>query len=138
EMTGATAVLVDIEDDGFTMDPAEFERTVLARPAAAPIRAVIPVHLYGQAADIEGILAVARRHRIAVVEACAQAHGAMLNDRRLGSFGDIAAYSLYPTKNLGALGDGGVVTTASGDLAARLAALRQYGWRERYVSEIVG
>jgi dTDP-4-amino-4,6-dideoxygalactose transaminase len=138
EMVGAIPVLVDIEDDCFTMDPAEFERTVAGRSATAPIRAVIPVHLYGQAADVEGIAAVARRYGIALIEDCAQAHGAMLGDRRLGSFGDVAAFSLYPTKNLGALGDGGVVTTASPDIAARLAALRQYGWRERYVSDFVG
>ncbi len=138
EMAGASPVLVDIEPDFFTMDPVEFERTVTARPADSPIRAVIPVHLYGQAADIGAIAAVAKRHDIAVIEDCSQAHGALLNGRRLGSFGDIAAYSLYPTKNLGALGDGGIVTTARADLAAQLAALRQYGWRERYVSDFVG
>ena len=138
EMVGATPVLVDIEEDCFTIDPAEFERTVAGRPPDAPIRAVIPVHLYGQAADIGAIAAIARRHGIGVVEDCAQAHGALLGDRRLGSFGDVAAFSLYPTKNLGALGDGGVVATADAAIAARLAALRQYGWRERYVSDFVG
>ena len=138
EMAGATPVLIDIEDDFFTMDAAEFERTIAARPENAPIRAVIPVHLYGQGADIERIAAIAGRNGIAVIEDCAQAHGAMLGDRRLGSFGDAAAYSLYPTKNLGALGDGGVVTTASAELAGRVSALRQYGWRDRYVSDFVG
>ena len=138
EMVGATPVLIDIEDEFFTMDPQAFEQAVLERKGASPIRAVIPVHLYGQAAAMDGILAIARRHDIRVVEDCAQAHGATLDGRRLGSLGDAAAYSLYPTKNLGALGDGGIVTTADAALAANLAALRQYGWRDRYVSDMVG
>ncbi len=138
EMAGATPVLIDIEDEFFTIDPQAFEQAVLARPADAPIRAVIPVHLYGQAADMDRILAIARRHDIRVVEDCAQAHGAEFAGRKLGSFGDAAAYSLYPTKNLGALGDGGIVTTGDAARAATLAALRQYGWRDRYVSDLVG
>jgi len=138
EMAGATPVLIDLEEEFFTMDPQAFEQAVLERPAEAPIRAVIPVHLYGQAADMERILAIARRHDIRVIEDCAQAHGATLGGRRLGSLGDVAAYSLYPTKNLGALGDGGIVTTDDATLAASLAALRQYGWRDRYVSDLVG
>lgn len=138
EMVGATPVLIDIEADFFTMDPGEFERTVAGRSADAPIRAVIPVHLYGQGADIERIVGIARRHGISVIEDCAQAHGAMLGDQRLGSFGDAAAYSLYPTKNLGALGDGGIITTADAGLASRIGALRQYGWRDRYVSDFAG
>ncbi|MBA3478435.1 MAG: DegT/DnrJ/EryC1/StrS family aminotransferase [Lautropia sp.] len=138
EMAGATPVLIDIEEDFFTLDPDEFERAVAARPAGSPIRAVIPVHLYGQPADLDSILAVADQHGIAVIEDCAQAHGAMLNGRRLGSFGVASAYSLYPTKNLAALGDGGIVTTPDAELAARIAALRQYGWRNRYVSDFAG
>ncbi len=138
EMVGATPLLIDIEDEFFTMDPQAFEQAVLDRQSTAPVRAVIPVHLYGQAAAMDRILAIARRHRIRVVEDCAQAHGATFEGRRLGSLGDIAAYSLYPTKNLGALGDGGIVTTADPGLAADLGALRQYGWRDRYVSDMVG
>jgi dTDP-4-amino-4,6-dideoxygalactose transaminase len=138
EMAGATPVLIDVEEPFLTMDPHEFEQAVLARGAGAPIRAVIPVHLYGQAADMAGILAIAGRHDIRVIEDCAQAHGATLGDRRLGSLGDAAAYSLYPTKNLGALGDGGIVTTDDAGVAAKLAALRQYGWHDRYVSDVVG
>jgi dTDP-4-amino-4,6-dideoxygalactose transaminase len=138
EMAGATPVLLDIESEFFTLDADEFERAVASRSGDSAIRAVIPVHLYGQAADLDRILEVARAHDIAVIEDCAQAHGARLGDRRLGSFGDAAAYSLYPTKNLAALGDGGIVTTADDEVAARLAALRQYGWRERYVSDFVG
>ena len=138
EMVGATPVLIDIEDDFFTMDAGELERALAAPPAGPPIRAVIPVHLYGQSADLPRIMRAAAAHGAAVIEDCAQAHGARLDGRRLGSFGDAAAYSLYPTKNLGALGDGGIVTTASADLASRIAALRQYGWRDRYVSDMVG
>jgi dTDP-4-amino-4,6-dideoxygalactose transaminase len=138
EMAGATPVLIDIEDEFFTIDPQAFEQAIQASAADAPIRAVIPVHLYGQAADMDAIVAIARRHDIRVVEDCAQAHGAELGGRKLGSFGDAAAYSLYPTKNLGALGDGGIVTTGDAALAASLAALRQYGWRDRYVSDLVG
>ena len=138
EMTGATPVLIDIDEDFFTMDPAELDAALAAPPGGVPIRAVIPVHLYGQAADLAPIMAAAGRHGAAVVEDCAQAHGATLDGRRLGSFGKAAAYSLYPTKNLAALGDGGIVTTPDEELAGRLAALRQYGWRDRYVSDLVG
>jgi dTDP-4-amino-4,6-dideoxygalactose transaminase len=137
-MVGATPVLVDIEDEYFTMDPQAFEQAVLDRQGPEPIRAAIPVHLYGQAAAMDRILAIARRHDIRIVEDCAQSHGASFEGRRLGSLGDVAAYSLYPTKNLGALGDGGIVTAADAGLAADLGALRQYGWRDRYVSDMVG
>ena len=128
EMVGATPVLIDIDPVHYTMDPAELEE-VLAHPPAGlpPIRAVIPVHLYGQAADMEPILASCARHGAALIEDCSQAHGAMLNGRRVGTMGAVATFSLYPTKNLGALGDGGIV-----------AALRQYGWHQHYISEEVG
>ncbi len=138
EMAGATPVLVDIDPQTFTMDPEAFRRCVLARPADDPIRAVVVVHLYGQAADLMSILPIAREHGIRVIEDCAQSHGATLDGRRLGTFGDVAAYSLYPTKNLAALGDAGIVTTGDPALAERIAALRQYGWRERYISALVG
>lgn len=140
EMTGATPVLIDIEEDGFTLDPAELEAALSGSTCGAcpPVRAVVAVHLYGQAADIERIAALAGRHGAKLVEDCAQAHGARWNGRRLGTFGDAAAFSLYPTKNLGALGDGGIVTTGDAALAERIGALRQYGWRARYVSDIVG
>jgi len=134
EMMGAEAVLVDIDPERFTMDPASLERAA----ATGPLRAVVAVHLYGQAADFEAIAAIARRAGAVLVEDCAQAHGATLGGQRLGSLGDAAAFSLYPTKNLGALGDGGVVATRDAALAERVAALRQYGWRERYVSDVAG
>ncbi len=139
EMAGAVPVLVDIDPLHYTMDPNDLA-DVLARPPAGspPIRAAIPVHLYGQAADLRAILAVCARHGVAVIEDCSQAHGATLDGQRLGTWGAVGAFSLYPTKNLGALGDGGVLATGEAVFAARLAALRQYGWRTQPVSETVG
>jgi dTDP-4-amino-4,6-dideoxygalactose transaminase len=138
-MAGATPVLVDIEPDHYTMDPAELAE-LLARPPAGlpPIRAVIPVHLYGQPADLEPIVAVCARHGVAVIEDCSQAHGATLGGRKVGTMTALACFSLYPTKNLGALGDGGVVAAGDAALAGRLAALRQYGWHRHYVSDEAG
>ncbi|MBS0562479.1 MAG: DegT/DnrJ/EryC1/StrS family aminotransferase [Proteobacteria bacterium] len=139
EMAGAVPVLIDIDAVHYTMDPAELAEVLAAPPAGLPpVRAVIPVHLYGQAADMDAILPLCRRHGAHVIEDCSQAHGASLGGRRLGTFGDIATFSLYPTKNLGALGDGGVIATADAERAERLAALRQYGWRSHYVSDEVG
>jgi dTDP-4-amino-4,6-dideoxygalactose transaminase len=139
EMVGAVPVLVDIDPLTYTMDPAELAE-VLARPPAGlpPIRAVIPVHLYGQPAEMDPILAACARHDATVIEDCSQAHGAMLGGRRVGTMSDIATFSLYPTKNLGALGDGGVIATRDAATASRLAALRQYGWRTHYISEAIG
>jgi dTDP-4-amino-4,6-dideoxygalactose transaminase len=99
---------------------------------------VIAVHLYGQPCDLDAIQAVCRRHGLFLVEDCAQAHGALLDGRKVGSFGDIASFSFYPTKNLGAFGDGGAVTTNNAALAQRAGQLRQYGWKERYLSDLEG
>jgi dTDP-4-amino-4,6-dideoxygalactose transaminase len=136
ELAGARPLLVDIDPASYTLDAAELGRVLAAPPGR--VAAVIPVHLYGQPADLDAILPLARRHGVRVVEDCAQCHGAMVGARRAGSLGDIAAFSLYPTKNLGALGDGGIVVTEDDALAARLRALREYGWRERYISDIAG
>lgn len=139
EMVGATPILLDIDPATYTMDPAEFAAVLRDPPAfLPPIRAVIPVHLYGQPAATEEIIAIADRHGAAVIEDCAQCHGAMVGDRKAGTLGRAAAFSLYPTKNLGALGDGGVIATDDVELAERIAALRQYGWKERYVSDLAG
>lgn len=139
EMAGAVPVLIDIEPDHYTMDPAELAEVLASPPPGLPpIRAVIPVHLYGQAADLPAILATAASHGAAVIEDVSQAHGARLDGRVLGTWGQVACFSLYPTKNLAALGDGGVIATDDPDLAERLGALRQYGWRERYVSSLQG
>lgn len=139
ESTGATPLLIDIERAHYTMDPAELA-AVLADPPPGlpPIRAVIPVHLYGQVADIEVIASLCRRYGVALIEDCAQAHGALRSGRKAGTFGDAATFSFYPTKNLGALGDGGAVVARDPEVAARIAALRQYGWREHYISDMVG
>ncbi len=138
ELAGLKPLLLDIDPATYTLDPAELARALVQPPKDGRIAAVIPVHLYGLAADLDAILDLARRHDVRVIEDCAQSHGALLANRRLGSFGDIAAFSFYPTKNLGALGDGGGVVTNDPRLAARLRELREYGWRERYVSHDVG
>jgi dTDP-4-amino-4,6-dideoxygalactose transaminase len=139
EMVGATPLLLDIDPDTYTMDPDELV-SVLDHPPPGlpPIRAVIPVHLYGQACDLAPMLAACAARGIPLIEDCAQCHGATLDGRKLGTLGTAAAFSLYPTKNLGALGDGGVLATADADLAGRIGAIRQYGWKERYISAMVG
>ncbi len=139
EMVGATPLLLDIDPDTYTMDPDEL-LSVLDRPPSGlpPIRAIIPVHIYGQACQLGPMLDAARTAGIPLIEDCAQCHGATLDGARLGTLGTAAAFSLYPTKNLGALGDGGVLVTADAELAERIAAIRQYGWKERYISSHVG
>jgi dTDP-4-amino-4,6-dideoxygalactose transaminase len=139
EMAGALPLLIDIEPDFYTMDPADLEAVLLRPPPGCPpVAAVIVVHIYGQAAALDEILAIAARHGVPVIEDCAQAHGATLHGRRLGTLGDVATFSFYPTKNLGAFGDGGAVATGDAELARRLRAIRQYGWEQRYVSDIAG
>ena len=137
ERTGAEPLLVDIAPDSFTLDPARLEAAILAS-AGRRLKAVVVVHLYGHPADLPAILAVAKAHGLRVIEDCAQAHGAMLDGRKAGTWGDLAAFSFYPTKNLSAIGDGGAVVTSDLALAARISELRQYGWRERYISAVPG
>jgi len=139
EMAGATPLLVDIDPTYFTMDPHAL-RQVLEEPPSGlpPIRAVVPVHLYGQPADLDRIVPLCREHGVALIEDCAQAHGARLHGKRVGTFGDAATFSFYPTKNLGALGDGGAVAVSDPELASGIAALRQYGWHRHYISDAVG
>ncbi|HUZ73283.1 MAG TPA: DegT/DnrJ/EryC1/StrS family aminotransferase [Stellaceae bacterium] len=136
ELAGARPLLVDIDPATMTLDAGALADALAAPPGR--VAAVVPVHLYGQAADLDAILALARRHGLRVVEDCAQSHGALLHGRRLGSFGDVAAFSFYPTKNLGAFGDAGMVVTDNAALAGRVAALRQYGWGEHRISATVG
>jgi dTDP-4-amino-4,6-dideoxygalactose transaminase len=139
EMVGATPVLIDIEPDYYTMDPHELAE-VLAHPPSGvpPIRAVIPVHLYGQPAALPRIIAACRQYGVPIIEDCAQAHGARLEGASVGTFAEIATFSFYPTKNLGALGDGGLLATRDAQLGAEIAALRQYGWKTHYISDAVG
>jgi len=133
ELAGAVPVLVDIEPDYFTLDPEQLEATITSRT-----KAIVPVHIYGQPADLEAITSIAKRHDLRVIEDCAQAHGATYRERRVGSWGDIACFSFYPTKNLGAIGDAGAVTTNDPHLADKVRHLREYGWVERNVSRMRG
>jgi dTDP-4-amino-4,6-dideoxygalactose transaminase len=136
EQIGARPVFVEIDAATMTMSAAALEK-VLTRENGA-VKAVIPVHLYGQPADLPGILAAAAKHGAKILEDCAQAHGAAVGGRKVGTWGDAAAFSFYPTKNLGALGDGGAVFTRDAALAERVRLMRQYGWRTRYVAETTG
>jgi dTDP-4-amino-4,6-dideoxygalactose transaminase len=131
--TGATPVLVDVDPVHYTLDPVAVEAAITPRT-----RAMIAVHLYGQSADMAPLGAIARRRGLRVVEDCAQAAGGSYHGRRLGSLGDVACFSFYPTKNLGAVGDGGMVTTQDAGLAERVRRLRQYGWDEQRTTREVG
>jgi dTDP-4-amino-4,6-dideoxygalactose transaminase len=139
EMAGAIPLLIDIDPVHYTMDPEALRQALENPPAGSPpIRAVVLVHLYGQPGDLDRIVPLCRQHQVALIEDCAQAHGARMHGRLVGTFGDAATFSFYPTKNLGALGDGGAVVTHDAELAARVAALRQYGWYKHYVSDEIG
>jgi dTDP-4-amino-4,6-dideoxygalactose transaminase len=133
EMAGATPVFVDIEPSYYTIDVHQIEAAITPRT-----RAIVAVHIYGGAADLDALLDICKRRDLRLIEDCAQAHGARLHGRRLGSFGDVACFSFYPTKNLGAIGDGGMIVTNDADVAHRTRLLREYGWAERYVSHIAG
>jgi len=124
---GARAVFVDIDPTTFTMDVRKLEDAITPRT-----KAILPVHLYGQAADMDPILNVARRHKLVVIEDAAQAHGATYKGRPVGSLGDMACFSFYPGKNLGAYGEGGIVTTNNPDYARTIAMLRDWGQDRKY------
>lgn len=136
--TGARPVLVDVDPTTYNLDPPAIEAALTPRT-----RAILPVHLYGRLADMPAINAIAERHGLAVIEDAAQAHGAWIVDaanrpRRAGAWGTLACFSFYPSKNLGALGDGGMVVTNNAALVERLRRLRQYGWGSKYVTVEVG
>lgn len=137
ERAGATAVLVDIEQGGFCMDPAALARALRSPPPGRPA-AVVPVHLYGEPAALDEIAALARAHGLRLIEDAAQSHGARYRERMTGAIGDFGCFSFYPTKNLGALGDAGAVVTDNAELAAAAREIREYGWRDRYVSAVPG
>ena len=130
---GARPVPVEPDPATHNIDPAR-----IAAALTPATRVILPVHLYGQPADLDPILALARAHDIAVVEDAAQAHGARYKGKRIGAHGDIVCWSFYPGKNLGALGDGGAITTNRADLAERIAMLRNYGSKVKYVNEMQG
>lgn len=126
-MTGATPTFVDIEPDTGNIDPSHLEAAITKRT-----KAIMPVHLYGHMSDMDPIMQAAREHNIPVIEDAAQAHGATYKGKRAGSIGLLGCFSFYPTKNLGAYGDGGAITTDDRDLAEALRELRNGGQRERY------
>jgi dTDP-4-amino-4,6-dideoxygalactose transaminase len=132
-MTGARPVFADIDPARLTLDPAAVERAVTGRT-----RALLPVHLYGQAANVEALAAIASKHGLAMVEDCCQAHLATAGGRPVGTLGAAGAFSFYPTKNLGAIGDGGAVITNDASLAARVKRLRNGGQRLRYQHDEAG
>lgn len=131
--TGARPVLVDCDPKTYQIDVKQVEAAITPRT-----KAVIPVHLYGQPADMDAILAVAKRHNLRVIEDACQAHGAEYRGKRVGAFGDAAAFSFYPGKNLGAYGDAGAITTNSEALATKLRAMREYGQAAKYHHDFRG
>lgn len=133
EAAGAVPVLVDVDQDFYTLDPSQ-----LAEVLSARTRAVIAVHIYGQPADLDAIGKFCKQHGLALIEDVSQAHGGKWKGKRLGSIGDIACFSCYPTKNLGAIGDAGLITTNDGKLAHKVKMLREYGWEQRYISDLAG
>lgn len=137
ELCGATPVLLDVDPASYTMDAECLRNALRDHPPGKP-RAVVPVHLYGHPSEMKAIKQVAEENGLYIIEDCAQAHGARLDGRFVGSWGHIAAFSFYPTKNLGALGDGGAVVTSDLKLAERVRLLREYGWRDNRISEVPG
>ena len=133
ELIGAQPVLVDIEPDYYTLNPDSLEEVVNSRT-----KAIIPVHLYGQPANLEPILEISRRRNLYLIEDCSQAHGAIYQGKRVGAWSHMACFSFYPTKNLGALGDGGMVVTNDHTLAGKVRLLREYGWKEKFKSDLPG
>lgn len=131
-VNGATPVFVE-PDEYDNLDAGRIEQAITPRT-----KAILAVHLFGQACDMKEIMAIARRHGLRVVEDCAQSHGATFEGRMTGTFGDIGCFSFYPTKGLGAFGDGGCIVTADAELADKCRALRNYGSREKYHFEEVG
>jgi dTDP-4-amino-4,6-dideoxygalactose transaminase len=132
-LCGATPRFVDIEYDSFSIDACKIEALINKKT-----KAIIPVHIYGNPVDMGAVLKIAKKHKLIVIEDCAQAHGAHYKGRRVGSMGDLGCFSFYPTKNLGALGDGGAIVCSKKYLAKKCQLLREYGWEQRYVSKFNG
>ena len=133
DLCAAKPVFVDIEPTHFTIDPNAIESAITPKT-----RAVIAVHIYGHPCDMDAILDIAERYELPVIEDCAQAHGATYHGKRVGSMGAAGCFSFYPTKNLGAIGDGGAVVTSDAKLAKKIRLLREYGWEQRYISSNEG
>ncbi len=130
---GATPVFVDIDPATYNIDPNCITQTITSKT-----KAIIPVHLYGQPADMGKVVHIAQRHKLALIEDASQAHGAAFNGKRVGSFGHVACFSFYPAKNLGACGDAGAVVTDDEDLAVRISKLRDHGGMQKYQHDVVG
>ena len=135
--SGAKPIFVDVEPETMLLDLDALER-LLTKMRDPRIKAVMPVHLYGQAVDMPRLMQLADQHRLIVIEDSAQAHGSMVGGKKAGAWGHLAAFSFYPTKNLGAFGDAGAVTGSDPALLEQVRLLRQYGWRKRYVSDLPG
>jgi dTDP-4-amino-4,6-dideoxygalactose transaminase len=132
-LAGAKPIFIDIVPDFFTMDPQLIDKAITPRT-----KAIIPVHIYGQPCDMDAIMDIANKNNLKIIEDCAQAHGAKYNGKRVGSMGDVGCFSFYPTKNLGAIGDGGALVTNNDQLAEKIKLIREYGWEERYISSKEG
>ena len=132
-MVGATPVFVDVDPETYLMDWQQLPLVLSERT-----RAVLPVHLYGHAAEMQPILDFAHTHGLRVIEDASQAHGATYNGKRVGGFGDIACFSLYYSKNLGAFGESGICTTSDAELAEKMRMIRDHGSRVRYHHEVMG
>lgn len=130
---GATPVPVEPDERTYNIDPAKIEKAITPKT-----KAIMVVHLYGQTADMDPINAIAKKHGLKIIEDCAQAHGALYKGRRAGCLGDAAGFSFYPGKNLGAVGDGGAITTNDHELAECIKVLRNYGSQVKYHNEVVG
>ncbi|MGV3706987.1 MAG: DegT/DnrJ/EryC1/StrS family aminotransferase [Arcticibacter sp.] len=130
---GLVPILVEPDIRTYNIDPSKIEEAITPRT-----RAILVVHLYGKSCNMDPIMELSAKHDLRVVEDCAQSHGATYNGKMTGTFGDFGAFSFYPTKNLGALGDAGAITTANPDLNEKVVALRNYGSREKYVNDYIG
>jgi dTDP-4-amino-4,6-dideoxygalactose transaminase len=133
ELCGASPIFADIEEDFYTIDPSNIEKLISPKT-----KAIIAVHLYGLPANLKEIIPLAKKYNLIVIEDCAQCHGSTYEGKKLGSIGDIACFSFYPTKNLGAIGDGGAIVTNDLNLAEKVLLIREYGWAQRYISHIPG
>ena len=132
-MTGATPVLIDIEEAHYTIDPSKIEPAITSNT-----KAILPVHLYGHPCDMDLIMSIAKKHNLLVIEDCAQAHGALYKGQKVGTMGDAGCFSFYPTKNLGAIGDGGGIITKNQKIYESLKRMRQYGWDTQRISQQLG
>ncbi|MCL6087792.1 MAG: DegT/DnrJ/EryC1/StrS family aminotransferase [Actinobacteria bacterium] len=133
DFAGATPVFVDIEENSYLINPDLIESRITSRT-----KAIIPVHLYGNPCNMDKIISIAKKYNLKVIEDCAQAHGAEYKGKKAGTFGDLGAFSFYPSKNLGANGDAGMIVTNNGELAEKVRLLRNYGFEDRYKSIMRG